>query len=262
MTERWTGIAGDPGRVIRREWLGVVDSTNLEAERAIRAGRLGDVRSGESVQFVAEVQMGGEGRRGAAWESPRGGMWTTVAMALGGEGDRGVLEGLGLRLGVGVLRVVREFSGLRAELKWPNDVLIGERKVCGCLSRHLASGGRGWVLAGVGVNANNPIRGVEGLRRAATSLSEELGRVVDVRGLAESMGAGVARVLCEGGIPEALLEEARAALALRGSTLRLRGGEVEFEGTLEGLSEYGTPVLRTLAGEIIVAPLGAEPVYE
>ncbi len=249
--------------VVRRSWLELVDSTNLEAERAIRTGWTDEVGAGESVQFVAAVQTGGEGRRGGMWESPRGGMWTTVAGALPAGGDAGaVLEGLGMRLGVAVLRVLREFSELRVGLKWPNDLLIGERKVCGCLARHLTSGGRGWVLAGVGVNANNPIRGVEGLRRPATSLSEELGRVVDVRALAERMGDEVAWALRERGLGGSVLEEARGALALRGSVMRLRAGQAVLEGVLEGLSDIGTPVLRLANGDVVVTPLGAEPVYE
>lgn len=263
-TDELHGDCGRGARIVRLVEREVVDSTNLEAERVIRGGVLDDLGPGSCVQFVGGVQTGGVGRRGDAWQSPPGGLWTTVVMPLeGGEAGLGVLDGLGLRLGMAVLRVLREVSGgRRVALKWPNDLLMGERKVCGCLARHVTLRGRGWVLAGVGVNVNNPIQGVEGLRRPATSLSEELGRVVDLRALRERMGMSIARALAERGIPRADLEEARASLALVGSWVRVRAGSEVMEGTLEGLSEEGTPLLRTAFGAVVATPSGVEPLHE
>jgi len=92
---------------------------------------------------------------------------------------------LPLVAGVAVAETMREGFGVEAVLKWPNDVLIGERKVGGALVDADWSGdGRGVILLGVGVNLNNAI---PASLDDATSLSEEAGEEIDVDAFLESL---------------------------------------------------------------------------
>ena len=249
-----------PLRVERFEML---DSTNLHARRQVQCGA---VRSeGAPVLFLAREQSGGVGRLGRAWSSPRGGLWMTLARPI--DPASAGLPTLGLRIGAACLAsVLRLAGGPRSDgtprevhLKWPNDVLIGGRKVLGALCETVRDPlAQTWVLIGVGVNANfHAARLPAGLRRPPTTLLEELGAEVDLEALREDL---CARLLAAVSDPEPA-----AALALAREHLYARGGRISLHlpdgsavwGTLETLSGDGLPVVRTIGGDI-VAPAGAE----
>jgi BirA family transcriptional regulator, biotin operon repressor / biotin---[acetyl-CoA-carboxylase] ligase len=237
-----------------------LDSTSLHARRLLAAG---EVRAEAGpVLFQATRQTGGVGRFGRAWASPVGGLWCTLLVPL----ERGrvdLLDGLGLRVGVACLRAVRSAmagSGREAEvrLKWPNDVLIGGKKVLGVLSEGVPGRGALWVMIGVGVNANFGAGELPpGLRRAPTTLRDELGRDVDLNELRRELCDGLLGALASED-NAAALETARGALHGLGEPawLRLPGG-LEMSGTLVGLSDEGVPVLRGADGEV-AAPPGSE----
>jgi BirA family biotin operon repressor/biotin-[acetyl-CoA-carboxylase] ligase len=248
---------------VKLEYLDEVDSTSLHARRLLSSGEL----RGEDgpVLFQAARQTGGVGRFGRAWSSPAGGLWCTLVAPLE-RGRTELLDGLGLRVGVVCLDVVRDAmrgAGRDAEvrLKWPNDVLIGGKKVLGVLCEGVPGRGALWVMIGVGLNANFPAaeltRGEAGLRRAPTTLRDELGCDVDLIGLRAGLCAGLLGALASSANERAL---AAARPALHGvgepAWLRLAGG-LELSGTLVGLSDLGVPVLLTDDGEV-AAPAGSE----
>lgn len=148
-----------------------IDSTNEEAKRHALAGA-----PGGSV-FVAERQTGGKGRLGRSWASPSGtGLWFSVLLR------PGILplkvSVTTLLAGLAVCRAVRGLTGCEAKIKWPNDIVIGGRKVCGILTEMAAEIDRiDFVVVGIGVNVNSTAF-PEPLRRKATSLLLESGRPV------------------------------------------------------------------------------------
>ena len=101
--------------------------------------------------FIAETQTGGKGSHGRGWASPRGaGVWLTVLL----KPDISPSEASSVTLaaGLGVCRAV----GLGAQIKWPNDVVIGSKKVCGILTEMSAEIDMvNYVVCGIGVNVNN-----------------------------------------------------------------------------------------------------------
>jgi BirA family transcriptional regulator, biotin operon repressor / biotin---[acetyl-CoA-carboxylase] ligase len=104
---------------------------------------------------VAEEQEAGRGSRGRGWSSPRGGLWLSV---LARPGETG-LELLSLRAGLALAAVLaRAGAGDELRLKWPNDLMLGERKVGGILCEARWQGAApAWVAIGVGLNvANRP----------------------------------------------------------------------------------------------------------
>ncbi|MDX2193142.1 MAG: biotin--[acetyl-CoA-carboxylase] ligase [Gemmatimonadales bacterium] len=142
--------------------VGAVAST----QDALHALAEGGAPSGTAV--VAAVQGGGRGSRGRAWASPAGGLWLSVLVR---EEARPALEGLSLRAGLAVAGAIEALPGAPpVALKWPNDLLVGGRKLGGILCEARWSGDRFlWAVVGVGVNVANAIP--EELAGRATALA-------------------------------------------------------------------------------------------
>jgi BirA family biotin operon repressor/biotin-[acetyl-CoA-carboxylase] ligase len=159
-------------RVIGRciHWHETLPSTN---DRAID---LAESRAPEGTVVVAEEQTAGRGRLGRPWVSPRGGVWLSVILRPDLPLPRVPL--IGLAASVAAARSILTTTGLAARVKWPNDVLVGGRKVVGVL---LEAGAEGeWVVVGIGVNANVSHAALpKGAGYPATSLQELLGRPMD-----------------------------------------------------------------------------------
>ncbi len=105
---------------------------------------------------VARSQTGGRGSRGRQWSAPVGGLWLSVLCRPRGEAT---IEVLSLRVGLAVATALEAGRpAIQVRLKWPNDLLLGDRKVGGVLCEARWQGGApAWVAVGVGVNVANPI---------------------------------------------------------------------------------------------------------
>lgn len=140
------------------------------------------------VVVAAEEQTAGRGRRGASWASPPGAGLYFSFIARPSPQARHLRQGfephgpmslITLAAGVGVREGIAAASGLSPDLKWPNDVLIGCRKLAGILAEGFAIGTRDQaIVIGVGVNVQPAAYPPEVAARA-TSIEGELGRAVD-----------------------------------------------------------------------------------
>lgn len=148
-----------------------IDSTNEEAKRQGQAG------APHGSVFVAEQQTGGKGRLGRVWTSPKGqGVWFTILVRT----DESPLQisNITLLAGMAVCSGIRKFTGCPAMIKWPNDVVIGSKKVCGILTEISAEIERvNYIAIGIGINANIPDFPEE-LSVKATSLQIETGHPI------------------------------------------------------------------------------------
>ena len=104
----------------------------------------------EPAIVVADVQTRGRGRFAREWHSPEGGLWSSFLLFPELPADR--LGLITLVAGLAVTRTLETQVGLQSELLWPNDVMIGGRKVAGILSESRGSA----VIVGIGVNVNQP----------------------------------------------------------------------------------------------------------
>ena len=130
--------------------------------------------------IIADTQSEGRGRQGRSWESSSGGLYMTALLEAGHHSNL-----MPLVAGVAVAETIRYGFGVEAMLKWPNDILIGGRKVGGVLVDADWSGdARGVLLLGVGVNLNNAI---PASLNEATSLSEEAGEEIDLDAFLDSL---------------------------------------------------------------------------
>jgi len=168
---RLGGTTGSFAETIR--WYTEVGSTNDVAATLAESG------ASEGTVVAADAQTAGRGRLGRQWASPRGaGLY--VSIVLRPRPDRAALLTIGA--GVAVCEAVRAATGVTPDLKWPNDALIGDRKVAGILAEAgTASGAVHHVVLGIGINIRPAAYSVD-VAPLATSLEAELGKAVD-RGL-------------------------------------------------------------------------------
>jgi len=160
----------------------VVDSTNEWAKELVLLG------APEGTVAIAQTQTGGRGRLGRVWFSPEGGLWFSVVLKPKLKAAEAVR--LVFVAGLAVAEVLRELYGLKVETKWPNDVLVNGRKVCGILAEmNTTDETINFVVVGVGVNANFDVETSfpKQLRNTATSLENELGKKVDLEELFKAL---------------------------------------------------------------------------
>jgi BirA family biotin operon repressor/biotin-[acetyl-CoA-carboxylase] ligase len=150
-----------------------VDSTNEWAKELAKHGLE------EGTVVVAETQTSGRGRLSREWFSPRGGLWFSVILRpkiRAAQAARLVFVA-----GLSVTEVLHEKYGLEIETKWPNDVLVNGKKICGILTEMNTTGEKiNFVVVGIGVNANFVVGDFlpTQLQGSATSLEDELGHKV------------------------------------------------------------------------------------
>ncbi|HHX63066.1 MAG TPA: biotin--[acetyl-CoA-carboxylase] ligase [Epulopiscium sp.] len=145
-----------------------VDSTNVIAKAKAREG------AKEGTVFIAESQTGGKGRLGKVWESPSGtGIWMSIVVRP--EIVPQEVSGITLVAGLAICKAIRKVTSLSAYIKWPNDIVVNGKKVCGILTEMSAEIDRvNYVIIGIGINVNTT-KFPEELRKIATSLKIESG---------------------------------------------------------------------------------------
>lgn len=141
----------------------IVDSTNLWAKEAAMQG------APEGTLLVADQQSAGRGRRGRSWSSPPGeSIYMSLILRPVIRPEQASM--LTLVMGLSVVQAVRELFGLDAWIKWPNDMVINGKKVCGILTEMSVSAeGIQHVIIGTGINVNGTVFEEE-ITKTATSL--------------------------------------------------------------------------------------------
>lgn len=222
-------------------------STN---DRAIEAARSG---APEGLVVVTDLQTAGRGRRGRTWLSPEGGLYFSMLLRPPLEARRLAL--LGITAGLGVVRGLEALGIEDVGLKWPNDVVVGGRKVAGVLIEASVDVERvAWAVVGVGIDAD----------QAPTDLAGEAVGLAELRAPADALSrAAVLAAALDWIEPElerlysgdpALMADATACCETLGSdvVVTLPDGSA-VEGTAMALDHDGCLVLITALGEVRLA---------
>jgi len=136
-------------------------STNDDIHRAAEDG------APDGTVVVASSMSAGRGSRGRTWHAPLGGLWMTVLRRPSVPAATGVLS---LRVGLAVAQLLEQSIAVPVALKWPNDVMLDDRKLGGVLCEMRWHGPEpGWVAIGVGLNVTNPLP--DALRQRATNMA-------------------------------------------------------------------------------------------
>ena len=150
-----------------------VSSTNTVAKFL----SMNEIEDGSVV--ISEKQTRARGRSGKSWESPLGGIWLSII--LNPHVDHSKLPLITLATGVAVAKTLEKIGIENPEIKWPNDIMIKDKKVCGILTEAIAKFNTiENVIIGVGIDANLDVdQFPEDLQSGTTTLKEELGRTGD-----------------------------------------------------------------------------------
>lgn len=218
---------------------------------------IGGAKGGTCV--IAEVQTGGRGRRGRSWHSPAGGVYVSVIVRPKMIPTRAQL--MTLLAGVATAKVLRGIYNLQAELKWPNDVQIGGKKVCGILIEIGAEAKLvNWLVIGIGINANvEPASFPREFRAVTTSLKKECGKEISKVELVRKLLEEIERlylVFKERG-PGPILDEWRTLTNTLGTLVRITNGGV-INGKAVDVDQDGALIVkladntfkRVIAGDV------------
>lgn len=144
-----------------------IDSTNTEARREALQGAV------EGLVVTADAQTAGKGRRGRSWESKAGDN-LYFSMLLRPELPVAKAPMVTLIMALAVAKAVEQFCGLKPAIKWPNDLVLSRKKICGILTEmHMSDGQIEDVIVGTGINVNQQVFSDE-LADKATSLLLEV----------------------------------------------------------------------------------------
>lgn len=248
---------------IRGSWAGreilyldEVDSTNTAAKKAAENG------AAHGTLVVSERQTGGKGRRGRVWDSPRG---TGIFMTLILRPEMAPVHASMLTL-VAALAVaggIKEYTGASSLIKWPNDIVMGGKKVCGILTEMSADPDCiNYVAVGIGINVNRE-EFPEEIREVAASIFTETGKKTKRSLLISAVMAAFERyyeIFMKTADMSGLLEEYNGKLANCGRTVRVLDPAGEYSGTAIGIDREGEllvemedrTVRRVLSGEVSV----------
>jgi BirA family biotin operon repressor/biotin-[acetyl-CoA-carboxylase] ligase len=222
------------------------DSTNTQAKR------LGDEGAAHGTLAVAEKQTGGKGRRGRRWESPAG---SSIYMSILLRPD--ILPNqapmLTLVMALSVAKAIQVCVGEEALIKWPNDIVINGRKVCGILTE--MSTEIQWinhVVIGTGINVNTENFPAE-IAETATSLYLESGK----RQKRSLLTAEILRqferyysLFLDAGDLSGIQEEYNSLLVNFGREVRVLEPGHEYNGVAGGINETGELLIHTKDGQI------------
>ncbi len=223
-----------------------IDSTSLEARRLIHQG------SGHGTVVTAQSQTAGRGRLNRTWDSAKGaGIWFSVVLE-----PKVPMEQMSLYSFVAAVAVAEgicETSGLTVQVKWPNDVLVNGRKVCGILLELVAERNQPVrLIIGIGINATQQLTDFpEEVQRKATSLAMETGRAIDRQQVLEAvlrwLNVCSAQLETEGFAP--VRERWQELSCINGKHIQIvRQGEALLYGTALGLADDGALLVQTETG--------------
>ena len=245
LVRRWpVSLRGRVNAVCARS----LDSTQTLARRLLDR-HFAEDETPEPFAVVALAQSAGLGRRGRSWSSSSGlGVWASLAVPVA---DRDRLQALPMRAAVALADVVARVGGVACRLKWPNDLMIGHRKLGGILIDAVSRHDRElWAVIGFGINHGHG----ESELPTPESVSLRLAGATPLPPLGEMAGAAVAAVFDE------IVSDRPWLGRYRGLTAHGAGDPIECEvageslaGRFAGFDERGFLRLATPTGERLVA---------
>lgn len=220
-----------------------LDSTNAEALR--------EISGGAQAPFVilAEQQSAGRGRRGRKWISPFAeNIYYSLVLRI--DGGMRQLEGLSLIVGLAVLSALREFGSCDAGLKWPNDVLVGNKKIAGILLELVGDPADVChVVIGIGINVNMMV--ASDVDQSWTSVRLEAGQAINRNELIVALGRNLQSYLIrhEAEGFAAIQAEWESNHLWQGREVTLIAGTHTVDGVVAGVDQQGALRLNVAGQE-------------
>jgi len=201
----------------------------------------------EGTVVIAEEQTAGRGRMKRPWLSPRG----SIALSIILHPSLVYLSSLIMVASLAVVHCIERVTGLKSQIKWPNDVLVNDKKVCGILIESDVRGNRvDHAIIGIGINVNLRLSDFPEIPPTATSLSHELGKAVSRLDIIRCLLAETEKLYMALPSGNAVYREWRDNQVILGKKVRLRLGKTTYQGIAESVAIDGSLLLRQSDGNL------------
>ena len=223
-------------------------STNTELARRASDG------AEEGLSIVAEEQTAGRGRLQRTWSSPKGaGLYFSILLRPTIAQDRWPLITFMASLAVG--DALQEAAGVTTDIKWPNDLLSGERKICGILAEAVETPAGRAVIVGIGINLTAQAYPGE-LAESATSVAEAAGRAPEretiLAGLLRALGRWYSLLHEPDGLAKIVAAWTSRSSYASGKFVTVANGDDVWQGITRGIERDGALRLETETGVRLV----------
>jgi BirA family transcriptional regulator, biotin operon repressor / biotin---[acetyl-CoA-carboxylase] ligase len=226
------------------EVLPIIDSTNSYIMRLLREGQ--QISDGHTV--IAECQTEGKGRRGRQWISPFG---SHIYLSRYFQSTEGLAAtgGLSIAIGIAIKNAVNRFINVKAQLKWPNDILIDNKKLGGVLvEAEGQSDGLCHLVIGIGLNVSMPTLVTTEIDQPWTDMSKNSGAYIDRNKVCIALMEELDTVLMEfkeNGLRN-LYKEWNADNAFKGQVVNLISGKQSKRVRCMGIDQNGALMIEDL----------------
>jgi len=220
-----------------------LESTNLFAKELIKK------KAEEGTIVVADIQTKGRGRKDRSWFSPEGGLWFSVILYPNIPTQYAML--ITMATSISIVQAIKELTGLSAVIKWPNDLLLEGKKICGILTELDAELDRiNYSVVGVGINVNNVLE--DELCNKANSIfniyNSKISRVDLLRLIIKYLDVNYAKLISNdyNYIRELWFENTD----IIGRNVRLKLEKYEIEGIVIDIDDTGALILENIDKKI------------
>ena len=216
-----------------------VTSTMDVARQETRRGAV------EGTVIIADEQTAGKGRIKRSWFTPGGNIALSIILYPGVS----YLPYLIMLASLAVANSIETVTGLKTQIKWPNDILIGGKKVCGILvESDVREDVVAYAIIGIGINVDFRIADFPEIAATATSLGIELGRDVSRIRLLKSLLTEIDMLYASAG--ESIFASWQGRLVTLGKKVQVTSGSSIMEGVAESVDRDGSLMLRLAEGSV------------
>jgi len=207
----------------------------------------------EGTVVIAGIQTAGRGRIGRTWLSPEG----SLAMSVILKPSLDKLSQLVMLASLAVVRAVKNVAGLETQIKWPNDVLIKGKKVCGILIENEVKGGKvNFAIIGIGININFDPLAFPEIAEIATSLSHEIGTELSTIELTSVLLSELEQLYLKAQAGAPIYREWQKNMETLGRWIQVKSGKTVEQGKAEAVTESGNLILRRADSSIVEIAVG------
>lgn len=201
----------------------------------------------EGTVVITDEQTAARGRLKRTWLTPLGNIALSVVLYPA----RQHLHSIIMVASVTAARAIEAVTGLKPVIKWPNDILLNNKKVCGILVEvSVQPGTVNFVVVGIGINVNLDPSDFPEIMPIATSLSHELGQEISRLEIVRNLLCEMERLYLASMESSAVYEEWRGRLVTLGKKIRVTSGDSTREGVAESVEPDGTLLLRLPDGNL------------
>jgi BirA family transcriptional regulator, biotin operon repressor / biotin---[acetyl-CoA-carboxylase] ligase len=195
----------------------------------------------EGTIVIADTQTSGRGRLNRIWLSPENNLYMSIIL----RPSLSDLPKLIMLASVGVVEAIKQVSGLDASIKWPNDVLINGKKICGILiENEIVHNAVNFSVIGIGLNIDLDSKGCTEIASIATSLRQESNRAFSKIEVITALLAEIEKQYLSSKSSMSVYLRWRDYMNIIGKSIRIKSGQDIVQGIVEDVNDSGSLILR------------------